>query len=189
VSALARSFLEGLGGKGHRHPSQPFVGRGVGQVREVPHQDSREFEEEHRAETEPYSGLGPPLGVPGWRPEDTRAKAADHIRDLFVPTQVVPASGILDEPNILGPQRGKAWDIHRIACTGFTAGSVVLQLPNTFDQLWTFSAAGTQLFGKWQMGIVDPARFYIVATGITGTVSINMSGVEIDLPWLGDYLL
>lgn len=114
---------------------------------------------------------------------------AQAIHPFKVPGIPVPSSGTLDQPNLLGPRTGQYWDIHRISCTGFSAGSVTAYLNSAFgDEVETFAAAGIIKYGKAQQMLTAGDRLVFVATGITGSVVVSFGGTEIAAPYIGYYL-
>jgi hypothetical protein len=99
-------------------------------------------------------------------------------------------AGTLNQPDLLGPHEGFAWDVRRLTAASFTAGTVTAYLNYQADEnivvQWT--QAGSFFFsGNVILGDSDALIF--VATGITGQVTISGQAVNVPTPLLPEYLL
>lgn len=130
-------------------------------------------------------------------------KRAENIAQLIHPFTIPPmamtitgsagsGTGTLNLPNILGPQTGQYWDVHRISCTGFSAGTVSVYLnQNNADLVAVFSSAGVLLNGKAQIILGGNDNLYFSAasaTAASGYITISIAGTEIAAPLIGEYL-
>lgn len=99
-------------------------------------------------------------------------------------------TGTLNQPTLFGPRTGMMWDVKRITATGYTTGSVNVYLNSTSgDQVLSFPSVGNNLMGKAQLLLQPNDALVFNATGITGTVAIQIAGIELAASCLGDYLL
>ena len=126
-----------------------------------------------------------------WRSERQRLAQAVHPFVIpGIPLSLTTGAGTLNQPNILSPRTGKFWDIRRISCTGYTAGTVTTYLNSTSgDIVALFSTAGVLLNGKAQLLIGANDLLVFGAASITGTVTIGLAGVEVDADRIGEYLI
>jgi hypothetical protein len=124
---------------------------------------------------------------------ESRRKLAQAIHPFTIPPQPIAVSGgagSLDQPNILGPRTGKYWDLRRISCTGFSAGTVTVYLSQSgAEMVGVFSAAGVLTLGKAHILLGGNDRLYFSAASITGTPVVSIAGLEIDATWIGEYLI
>jgi hypothetical protein len=100
------------------------------------------------------------------------------------------SAGTISQPNLHGPRTGQVWDVHSVTVTGFTAGTVTAYLNSTAgDTVLVFSTPGVYQMGKAQL--ILQASDYLVfgATSITGTVTVQVAGVELARDLLGEYLI
>jgi hypothetical protein len=123
-------------------------------------------------------------------------QVAQSVHPFSIPPMPMPitsSAGTLNIPNILGPQTGNYWDVHRISVTGFSAGTVSVYLgQNGAELLAVFSTAGVLLNGKAQILLNGNDAMYFAGTSITaatGYVTVSVAGVEIAASCIGDYLL
>jgi hypothetical protein len=72
-----------------------------------------------------------------------------------------------------GPPMGWCWSIRRLTAQGYTAGSVVVyeNSPNG-EAFMPFSQAGAQTGGKGEFLLQPQSYMVVVASGITGTVTL-----------------
>jgi hypothetical protein len=138
------------------------------------------------------ASLGQLVAEAAWQREYKR-NLIQEIHPFSVPAQgitLTAGAGTLDQPNLLGPRTGRAWDVRRMSVTGFTAGTVtVCQTQANADVLAVFSSAGVLLNGKAQLLVNAGDRMIFVASGITGSVTVSIAGIDISATLLGDYLL
>ena len=120
-------------------------------------------------------------------------RVAQEVHWFTIPPQAITLSagaGTLNVPTMLGPRTGRYWDVRRISCTGFTAGTVTVYLSqNGAEQVAVFSTAGILLNGKAQIFLGANDALYFSAASITGSVTVSIAGIEISAPCIGDYLL
>jgi hypothetical protein len=126
-----------------------------------------------------------------WRSGRQRLAQAVHPFVIpGIPLSLSTGAGTLNQPNILSPRTGKFWDIRRISCTGYTAGTVTCYLNSTSgDIVALFASAGVLLNGKAQLLIGANDLLVFGAASITGTVTIGLAGVEVDAERIGEYLI
>jgi hypothetical protein len=121
-----------------------------------------------------------------------RERLTQALHPFVVSQQAITLSagaGTLDQPNLLGPRTGKFWDLRRISCTGFSAGTVTVYLSQpSADVLSVFSTAGVLLLGKAHIILGGNDRLYFSAASITGSVTISIAGIEVDADRIGCYL-
>jgi hypothetical protein len=115
-----------------------------------------------------------------------------------VPIPIVAGAGILDPMQAFGPTLGEHWDVHCIAVTGFTAGTVIAVINQPAGtsggavryQQVAPAGAPYQFYGKaqlWLRGNSD--RLVFIASGITGQPLVSMSATRIGDLYSGRYLL
>jgi hypothetical protein len=129
--------------------------------------------------------------------QDRLAQGIHPITMPPVPITLSSGTGTLNQPNLLGPQSGKFWDIHRVSVANYTAGYVIMYLnAQNADVLYKFDADSTsgvqvQTFGKAQILLGSNDNLFFYASGITtaNNLAIAFAGTEIDAPLIGDYLL
>lgn len=101
-----------------------------------------------------------------------------------------PAAGaVIDQPDRLQPKDTYWWDVRRLSCWGFTAGSVNVFLndPNG-EQLASFPQAGQFTWGgQLLMGPRD-RLIAVVASNITGSVFLAGQVIEVASTILPQYL-
>lgn len=121
-------------------------------------------------------------------------------RDLWQSVHSVPikgsaltgvANGVLDFPTMLGPSEGLWWDVRRVSCWGFTAGSVSLYLNDPTgagELLGVFTSAGQLTYGG-NLFLGPNDRLVLIASGITGSVFVGGSAIEVAASWWPEYLI
>jgi hypothetical protein len=126
-----------------------------------------------------------------WRSDRLRLAQAVHPFVIpGIPLSLTTGAGTLNQPNIMSPRTGRFWDIRRISCTGYTAGTVTCYLNSTSgDIVALFSTAGVLLNGKAQLLIGANDLLVFGAASITGTVTVGLAGVEVDAERIGEYLI
>jgi hypothetical protein len=126
-----------------------------------------------------------------WRSDRQRLAQAVHPFVIpGIPLSLATGAGTLNQPNIMSPRTGKFWDIRRISCTGYSAGTVTCYLNSTSgDIIALFASAGVLLNGKAQLLIGANDLLVFGAATITGTVTIGLAGVEVDADRIGEYLI
>lgn len=100
-------------------------------------------------------------------------------------------AGTADINQALGVRDGFAVDFKRFTFASFTAGTVALYKQGVADMdlIQGGFTAGT-LYGGSQDLLLQPSeRWLVVATGITGNVTISGSGIMIRQDFLAEYLL
>lgn len=123
-------------------------------------------------------------------------RAENRLTDLQRSIVDVPiftaanASGsqTIDLPDQLGPRDGWHWDVRRITCWGFSAGTVaVYRNDANGEQLANFTSAGQFTWsGQLLLGARD--RLIFVGSTITGTIRIGGSAIAVADRWWADYL-
>lgn len=126
-----------------------------------------------------------------WRSERQRLAQAIHPFVIpGIPLSLTTGAGTLNQPNIMSPRTGKFWDIRRISCIGYSAGSVTGYLNSiSGDVVLEFATAGVLLNGKAQILLGSNDLLVFGAASITGTVTIGLAGIEIDADRIGEYLI
>ena len=95
-------------------------------------------------------------------------------------TGLVNASGVLDFPDRYGPHEGYWWDVARLSCWGFTAGTVTVWRNDPVgEQLASFPSAGQWTWGHRQNPLAPRDRLVVVATGVTGSVFLAGSATQV----------
>jgi hypothetical protein len=142
----------------------------------------------------------------GWRqnlpdPRRERLEATQNVWSLPIDPVPIPLSGgagVLDVPQLFGPQVGVMWDIHGISATGFTAGTVSawVNMPaitgpgvNAGALRAPFPQAGLSNWGKGQNPLRHGERLVFVAAGITGQAIIALNVTAVTEPYWSKYLL
>ena len=101
------------------------------------------------------------------------------------------SSGALNQPTVMGPRTGWAWDVHRITAAGHTGGTVSVYIDAVADgnQVAVFSAAGVLTFGKGQI-LVESGHWLIAqAASLTGNATLSCAVTHIAQGYVSDYLL
>ena len=140
--------------------------------------------------------LGRLAGLLDRNDDDRRAREA--MRRMLWPVPITaPAmvlaggAGTLNVPDLLGPHDGYYWDVRRITAASFTAGTVTAYLNFVADanQLFTFTQAGTLIFGSGALILSDSDALIFTGAGITGNVTISGQATNVPSPLLPEYLL
>lgn len=98
-------------------------------------------------------------------------------------------AGTEDHPDVLGPHDPYWWDLRRFAAWGFTAGTVNLFKNNASGtQLGSLTAPGNITWSTQEL-LAPRDRLIIVAAGIAGNVQYEVRAIEIESPWLPEYLM
>ena len=129
-----------------------------------------------------------------------KARGVWPVRIDPVPIPITGGVGILDLPQMFGPQLGIQWDVHTISATGYTAGQVSgwINLPSLANVAggpsgalrFSASAAGFANYGKNQLWLRHGDRLVFIATGITGTnILISLDATAMQDQFVGEYLL
>ena len=117
------------------------------------------------------------------------AQAIHPFGVTVVSMTLAAGAGTINQPNLHGPQMSNYWDVKRIQCTGFTAGTVTVYLNVVNAEIAAvFSQAGVLLNGKAQILLNATDTLVFSATGITGSVLVSLAGVEIAADCIGEYL-
>jgi hypothetical protein len=108
-----------------------------------------------------------------WRDRQRRA-----IRQVPIQPQQIPltgGAGTLDVPDAyMLAKTGYTASIRRLACWGFTAGTVNIYLEAAAGELCIpFAQAGVATFGRGEQLMAPGERIVFVASGITGYVQIG----------------
>lgn len=126
------------------------------------------------------------------RQRERQQRIAQDIHPFIVPVFQIALSsgaGTLNQPNAFGPQVSNYWDVHRIQCTDFTAGTVTVYLNIAgAEKVAVFATAGVLLVGTAQILLGAGDTLVFVASGITGSVNVSVAGVEVAARSIGDYL-
>lgn len=98
-------------------------------------------------------------------------------------------AGTTDQADLYGPKDSYWWDLRRLACWGFTAGTVTVRLndPNG-SQVAVFTTPGEFTWSAARL-LAPRDRLIFVATGITGTVQFDGTAIQVLANWLADYLM
>ena len=81
------------------------------------------------------------------------------------------ASGTLDNPAQLQPVTGRCWSVRRLTCFGWTAGSVTVYI-NNLEPAGPFPNPGVATYGRGEFLLMPHDKLVVVATGITGSVTL-----------------
>lgn len=118
---------------------------------------------------------------------------ANAIRVIaHIPLPLITASNTpLNQPELMGPRTGYAWEVRRITAATFTGGTVNIYIDGVADSniVLPFAQAGTTFLGGGQLIIQDGHWLIAQGSTLTGNVSISLGVIEIAQPWLGAYLL
>jgi hypothetical protein len=91
--------------------------------------------------------------------------------------------------NLYGPGTPYHWDLRRLSCWGFSAGTVTVYLNNASgEQIAVFPSAGQTTWSS-QVLLTPGDRLVFVAAGITGSVFFGGQAIEVRSEWLPDYLM
>jgi hypothetical protein len=108
---------------------------------------------------------------------ERRERLNQMIMPLNIDLQAIPASGVLDVPNLLGPLQGWTWQLDAMGAQGFTAGTIgVFENSTAGLELFTFPSAGT-FYQRHFRYLRYGQRLIFQATGITGSPAIWVSGI------------
>jgi hypothetical protein len=129
-----------------------------------------------------------------------RDRLVQQIHMFTVPAKqmsLTTGAGVLQSREHFGPRTGQCWDVRRLTASGFTAGTVncylngVIQGSTVYsnDQVVGFPVAGTQTLGKAQLLLQANDHLVFSASGITGSVYIQIAGIALAAPLLGEYLI
>jgi hypothetical protein len=97
-------------------------------------------------------------------------------------TNLVATSGVIDFPDRFGPHEGYWWDVGRLSCWGFTAGTVFVyrnDATGAGEQLAEFTTPGQWTWGHRQMPLAPRDRLVVVATAVTGSVFVAGSATQV----------
>lgn len=97
-------------------------------------------------------------------------------------TGLAAASVPLDFPDRFGPHDGYWWDLARLSCWGFTAGTVFVYRNDATgfgEQLAEFSTPGQWTWGHRQMPLAPRDRLVVVASAVTGSVFVAGSATQV----------
>jgi len=98
-------------------------------------------------------------------------------------------AGTFLQPDILGPTTMYWWDLRKITCWGFTAGTVtVYKNQVNGEQVGVFPSAGLLQWGSSELLAPDD-NLILVAAGITGSVQFVVRAIEVETAWLPEYLV
>jgi len=113
------------------------------------------------------------------------------VHPIAVPAAAIAGNGTIDDPMKFGPRDGYAWDMKRVTAASFTAGTVAVYKNAVADanQLFTFTSAGTWWITGNDMILMPGDRLLFVGAGITGNITISGDAIQVELAWLGAYLL
>lgn len=120
-------------------------------------------------------------------------RPCNPVRQVPIYATSLGASGTIQQPGTLGPAIRHYWSIRRLSAEGFTAGTVTFYDSSTVGEpLATFAgAAGViapQTFATGALLLHPQHYLVIVASGITGTVTILGSADLVPDWYLTDYL-
>jgi hypothetical protein len=126
-----------------------------------------------------------------------RAELNQKLMPLDVDLQPIPlqaGAGVLDQPRLLAPPMGWTWQLDGLVAQGFTAGTVQVFLTSGYANagqginVFTFSGAGV-FYQRHFRFIRYGQRLVFVASGITGTVAVNVTGLAYTDDIQGEVLL
>lgn len=106
-------------------------------------------------------------------------------------TGLAAANGVLDFPTMAGPEEGWWWDVRRISCWGFSAGTVSVYLNDATgagELAGVFPSAGALVYGG-NLFLGPRDRMVFVAAGVTGSVFVGGNAIEVAARWWPEYLL
>lgn len=144
---------------------------------------------------EAVAGISLQLGhvVTALEAERNRKKAlAQCLRQVPILPGAIPASGILDQPDLLAAKTGYHWSLRRAVVTGFTQGTVSLYRNSASGELLvTWPSPGTYTFGRGEMLLEPGDRLVFTAAGLATTDMAVVSGAaDCFESWLlADYII
>jgi hypothetical protein len=120
-----------------------------------------------------------------------RARLRNNIFPFDINPGLITGSGTFDQPMVLGPREGFAWDVELLVAASFTAGTVTVYKQGIADHniRGVFPSAGTLRYSGASLFLRAPERLLIVGTGITGNVTISGSAIMVAEEFVGEYLL
>lgn len=142
---------------------------------------------------EACTGLAREMGHARRRRAELNQKLMPLDIDLQ-PVQLVAGAGVLDQPRLLAPPMGWTWQLDGLVAQGFTAGTVQVFLTSGYANagqgvnVFTFTSAG-QFYQRHFRFIRYGQRLVFVASGITGTVAVNVTGLAFTDDIQGEVLL
>jgi hypothetical protein len=98
-------------------------------------------------------------------------------------------AGTFLQPDILGPTTMYWWDLRKLSCWGFTAGTVTA-VKNSIngETIAAFPSAGNFTWSTQELLAPDD-NVILIAAGITGSVQFSLRAIEIETAWLPEYLV
>jgi hypothetical protein len=117
--------------------------------------------------------------------EQSYRKITDH--DDFAPVIISPATQTI----YYMVREGWVYDIAYIVAATFTAGSVSVYKNFIADEQlkFTFSSAGIFQWSKGQLPLRMGDQLIFVANGVTGNVTVSMSGKMVRREFWGEYII
>lgn len=112
-----------------------------------------------------------------------------HPVPILGAIQLAAGAGTLDQPDMYGPKDPYWWDLRRLTLWGWTAGTVTVYLNNPNGTPLATATTPGEFTWSAQHLLTPRDRMVFSATGITGTVEIDGQAIEIETPWLSDYLV
>jgi hypothetical protein len=106
-------------------------------------------------------------------------------------TGLVAANGVIDTQNRMGPNDPFWWDVRRLSCWGFTAGTVNVYLNDATgngELLAPFPQPG-QWSWSGQLFLAPRDRLVAIATGVTGSVFLAGQATEVASTMMPRYQL
>lgn len=101
----------------------------------------------------------------------------------------IPSGGTLDQADLFGPKDPYWWDVRSVKLWGFTAGTVTVYRNSTSGEQLA-QATQTGEFTWSAQNLLAPRDHLIFGvTGLTGSVNLTVSAIEIQAPWLPTYLV
>lgn len=106
-------------------------------------------------------------------------------------TGLANATGLLDQPSRFGPTEGYWWDLGRLSCWGFTAGTVTAYLNDSIgvgEPLAVFTVPGQWTWGQCQASLAPRDRIVFIGTGITGSIFVGGQATEVESWYWPEYV-
>lgn len=99
-----------------------------------------------------------------------RKKKSETLYQVQIIGQL-SGSGTLDNPSQLMPVAGRCWSVRRLTAFGWSAGSVTVYI-NGLEPAAPFATPGVETYGRGEFLLMPHDKLTIVASGITGSVTV-----------------
>lgn len=128
--------------------------------------------------------LGAQLSLQLGQVKSSLAQAEERWRRCMGAIQQVPVvsnflagNGVIDQPDALMAKTGYIWSLRRLACSGFTAGTVTVYKNSALtgaEPVAIFTAAPqVQTWGRGAILLMPGERLVLAGTGITGGFQVQ----------------